>query len=53
MKKSEDNIRKYSEDIFATKKLVTVDQILDEQDKYMPMTMLTDLKKINRDILNL
>jgi hypothetical protein len=53
IKKSEAQIARSSEDIFATKKLMTIDRILDEQEKFVYATMLSDIKKINGDILNL
>jgi hypothetical protein len=53
IKKSEAQIARSSEDIFATKKLMTIDRILDEQEKFVYTTMMSDIKKINGDILNL
>ena len=53
IKKSELNIARSSEDIFATKKLMNIDQILEEQERFVYITMMSDIKKINGDILNL
>ena len=53
IKNSDYNIQKYAEDIFTIKNLMDIDKLLEEQEKYIYTTILSDLKRINSNIVNI